>query len=119
MFLITDKSGLIVNITDRIFYVKTQSNEATVMTTEEEATAVHSDSGDSFWLIRDVAPGNKTYEVLEVDTVPEWAEVGGCRLLDGEIVPDHDAIAEMARAVTQRPVQLRADIDYMMLMEGL
>lgn len=109
MYLIIDKADLIVSISPRVCYVKTQSNGTTIMTEAAEATAVYTESDDSFWALRENTPGEKTYRVEEAEQVPEGVEISALRFETGEVIVDTELAATVLR---EKRTKLLRDTDW-------
>ena len=109
MYLIIDKADLIVCFTPAVRYVMVQANGCTVSTEEAQATAVYAEANDTFYRLVAAAPGDELYHVAQVGTVPQGAEPGGWKYLNGEVVADEEL---MAAQVREKRTKLLRDTDW-------
>lgn len=109
MFLIINKADLIVCFTPAVRYVMVQSNGCTVSTEEAQATAVYAEANDTFYRLVAAAPGDELYHVAQVSTIPEGAEPGGWKYVNGEVVADEELIAVLVR---DKRTKLLRDTDW-------
>lgn len=98
MIAICDIYNIVRHYTGNGRFVSTLSNGETVLEHDEaKASAYYCDDDDTYWPLREAYAGQPTYQVYEVDEVPEGAEVNITRYNVGALEPAFDT-ADAARA---------------------
>lgn len=98
MIAICDIHNIVRHYTSNGRFVSTLSNGETVLEYDEaKASAYYCDDDDTYWPLREAYAGQPTYQVYEVDEVPEGAEVDITRYNVGALEPAFDT-ADAARA---------------------
>lgn len=84
MIAICDIYNIVRHYTGNGRFVSTLSNGETVLEYDEtKASAYYCDDDDTYWPLREAYAGQPTYQVYEVDEVPEGADVGITRYNNG------------------------------------
>lgn len=84
MIAICDIYNIVRHYTGNGRFVSTLSNGETVLEYDEaKASAYYCDDDDTYWPLREAYAGQPTYQVYEVDEVPEGAEVNITRYNNG------------------------------------
>lgn len=124
MFIILNRTNLVVSVTSAVSYVRVEAPGLPVVTEPEEAEAVYSADADTFYPLdgpaaawRAVAPGGGVYHVEEVDTVPDVV-VPGFFYFSGEFYTTPEKEAELAAAEAQRAAPSAASIVFVTLAEA-
>ena len=91
MIAICDIYNIVRHYTGNGRFVSTLSNGETVLEYDEsKASAYYCDDDDTYWPLREAYAGQPTYQVYEVDEVPEGADVGITRYNTGKLEIDSD-----------------------------
>ncbi len=89
MYLIVEKATEnIVTVAEKIRYTKTQANGCTIATGKNDATAAYVADSDTFWSFVERYPGDKTYRVISVSSVPDGVPMGALGFEDGVLTVD-------------------------------
>lgn len=99
MYVIIEKAtDSIVAVTEEIRYTKTQSNGCTVATNQNDATAVYVADSDTFWSFVERYPGDKTYRVEAVSSIPDDIPSEALSYEDGTVSVDVEKYRELKLA---------------------
>lgn len=91
MIAICDIYNIVRHYTGNGRFVSTLSNGETVLEYDEtKASAYYCDDDDTYWPLREAYAGQPTYQVYEVDEVPEGAEVNITRYNVGNLEVDEE-----------------------------
>lgn len=102
MYAICDNQNIVRRFAASIAWVTAQTNGVTVGTAQDKAQAAYVPEDDTYWPLREVFPGQETFRVFEVESVPEGCEEGitryncGALEIDEELKAQADAEKEAA-----------------------